>query len=548
MPQMQWLVWGILAAIALIAASPLGRVVFRFGGKLIDRLAARPAIAIAFVAIFAGGIAAAQSLLTTIPEPHFHDEFSYLLAADTFAHGRLANPPHPMWQHFETMHVLHQPTYASKYAPAQGIALAIGMVTLGHAIAGVWLSIALAAAAITWMLYAFVPPRWALVTGLLIALHPQFLSWGQSYWGGAVPLLGAALVLGATRRLIDRPPPQIASAILLALGLIILANSRPYEGVLLTIVIAIPLLMWTIKSRQFRWLIPAASLGVIALAFMGYYNYRVTGSPTQTPYALHDATYTMTPHFIFQDLRPPREYRHADLAYFHTQWETAHWRRQQTFRGWLGDVGRKISEMGKIFFNPLILILPLIALPRAFREDRWTRIAAASVILIAIGQLIITWPFLSHYFAPALAALACLWAICLQRLSEFQWRNRRIGPILARITLALVVAQAALSMLSLAAAGKVSWSNHRKDVINRLRDSGGKHLVIVRYLPGHPIHEEWVYNAAEIDNSPVVFARSISAEKDSALVKYFSNRQPWIAELAPRSKTLTLYQTSGKSR
>jgi hypothetical protein len=372
----------IIRASLVLLVLVLGICFPRWGAALCEpverwgrALARRRVLAVFLVGLLAPLVRLALLPLIPIPQPSVHDEFSYLLAGETFASGRLANPTHPMWVHFETFHEDHQPTYMSIYPPAQGLILAAGQVLFGHPWYGVCLSMGIMCAVTCWMLQGWLPPAWALVGSLLVVLRlGVFTYWMNSYWGGAAPAIGGALVLGALPRLLRRP--RIGISVVLGAGLAVLANSRPYEGLLLSLPTAAALAMWMARHRRrggvrlvLRAVIPLAVVLLVTVAGMGYYNWRVFGNSLTLPYQINQATYAVTPILLWQSPQPELVYRHAVMRKFYVSWWWPFYENARTMPGFCKLAFSKCKTV-LTFFLGFLLLIPLILVLQTLQDRR----------------------------------------------------------------------------------------------------------------------------------------------------------------------------------
>ena len=510
--------------------------------RIFRSLAANGPASMLFVGLVAFGLAALASYLRW-PEPRIHDEFSYLLSADTFCHGRLTNPPHPLAIYFETFHVNQRPTYCSMYPPAQGLVLAFGWMIFGHPLAGVWLGFALACAATCWMLRAWLPPNWALAGALLATLRIGFFGndgyWSQSYWGGSVPMLGGALVLGTARRLTTSP--RMIDGAILAVGLAILANSRPFEGAILGIVVAVYLLSaFRHSSSRIAMLgaaLPCAALLIVAGCGTLYYNAKLTGRALLMPYLLNGREYSMTPVFIWQPLAREPNYHHAAIRSYHLDWAVPAYEHERTLDGYLREIARRLRSFAGFYLGPILLV-PFAAVLWSWRQPQ-LRFAFACLAAIGCALAVTAW-FQPHYAAPAAPLVYLLIAEGLRRLRLWRWHGKRVGATLVA-TLPLVYGALFMCFLILPGNKQETWPFERAGLLARLEKQGGRHVVLVRYGPDHDAHNEWVFNGADIDSSPVIWARDMGSEGNADLLAYYRDRHIWLLDADAQPPELKPY-------
>jgi hypothetical protein len=480
------------------------------------------------------------------PVPAGADDFSYILLGDTLAHFRLANPPHPLSQFFESVFVLQHPTYSSIYPLGQGFFLAFGKLLFGSFWAGVLISGGLFCASCYWMLRGCISPGWALLGGFIAVIEfGPLCQWTNSYWGGAVGGTAGCLVFGALPRLRNGGRNV---AVALGTGLAVQLLVRPFEFLFL-LASAVLYLVW-LEGRGFwskQYLNSFSTVAAFvcgAVLLCGIQNKAVTGSWTTLPYMLSRYQYGVPATFTIQRNAVPHRALTPEQELDYRAQSAIHGEGTDTIGAFVERLAFRTRYYRFFLFAPLYIAVFLFLLTARSRLDRWV---VLTIVLFALGTNIYPF-FYPHY----VAAEACLFILSgvrgLERLSR--WK-----PQLANLIVLMCGAQFLFWYGLHAIAGENLWDAFRYepwDYINYGDAEGriavddtlgvvpGRQLVFVRYWPGHQFHE-WVHDAADIDSSRVVWALDLGASENEKLLSYFPTRRAWLLQPDARPPRLTPY-------
>ena len=457
-----------------------------------------------------------------VPVPYVTDEFSYLLAADTYASGHVTNPQHPLWKHFDSLNILVRPAYVSKYPPGQGLILAVGQVLFRNPWAGVCLGIAFMCGAIYWMLEAYLGRRWALTGALLAGLHfglPGY--WMNSFWGGGLAAAAGALALGAAIR---------QRGLSVGVGIVLLSLTRPFEGA----IFCLPLL-FLMKRRTILWAAPVVCLGLAGLA---YQNWRVMGNPLNLPYLEAARQSQAAPAFIWNNIR-------KDILYLDPFLELNYGKYEVEFvtAPFLPRMATKYLHIWLFFFGPA-LTLPFLLRPRLWQDRRlrrlWPFLATAAVTVF------VETAYFPHYIAPYTAVFLVFIIQAFRHVNAARAGWGAMIPEVVCITVAAATFLAVTQKRADTLSSPPSWCCmetrpwSRFQVIAKLEKEPRPQLLIVRYALHQPL-PAWVYNPANIDASKIVFARDYGPCGNQELLHYYANRQKWLLEVDGFDYRLTPY-------
>lgn len=332
--------------------------------------------------------------------PAYHDEFSYLLQARTFLAGRVAWPAMSVRPDlFHQIHVLNQPATASRYFPWTGIWMApfvqlAPLVQPGLPYFGHWTAGALSCVFFFYSMLRFLPFRWAIIGGLLIAVSPGLAVFSNLLLAHHPTMLVLSIFLWSFLRLMDKGDTRDATISGIALTLAMLGRPMTAAG------FALPFGIWllfrivhSLRKRTEDSSPAAFSLRLIAafgfpllggFFILAAMNREITGEWTRSAYQYYTDTWTPRHRFGFNNAAIGAKLAGPDVLVAYDRWAT-----NLTAEKSLSNVANRIIASFQWTLGIGALLFAIIAalpscVPRRRVESRLPLILCSVVTLHAV--------------------------------------------------------------------------------------------------------------------------------------------------------------------
>jgi hypothetical protein len=479
-----------------------------------------------------------------------HDESAYLLQAELFSRWRFTAPTPPLPQFFEQLYVNLVPAVSSKYPPGTSL-----LIAPGAAVGMPGLPIVIATALTGALVFALARRFSDSMTGLLtwavwcssfpvLYFHAMYLSevatglaWVVAWWGVA-----------RWHRAGRIWPLAVAAFALAYCGI-----TRPLTAVALSL--AVGATLWRAASRRAaaprlhrRELAPFVVAAACAVAVVGLWSWRSTGSPFVTPLSLYTRTYVPFDKLGFGAREAdapaasvPWDQRVTDLAFYQEHRRHTVTSLPATLVARARMIGR---DMWYAWRAPLafLALLGLVAAPPALFIG-----LGALALQLLLYLLYAHPPGWSLYYMEGLPVLAFATALGLVRLIELGARQR--APLHARLAagvlLLAALATPAWTTLQEVRAQIVSDHAFYDSFRSLLPPAPDSAIVFVRYAPTHNDGLSLVRNVPDLASQRVwvVYDRGV---ENARLLALAPRRTPYLFDEA--SWTLRPLRADGNGR
>jgi len=445
-----------------------------------------------------------------VPIPKVHDENSYLLQADLFAHGQWTAPSPPIPDFFEQPHVQVVPAVASKYPPGHALLLSLGALVGFPPLVPLILT-GLAAALLFRLATRVLNPWTALLTWIIWLTAPIVLRFQPSYFS---ELTTTVLVLGGWWSLLEwRASRRRRWLLLLALLVGWGAITRPLTMLAFAIPIGVVVVRDVVQRRLWRDFGLAFAIGVAVLCVLPLWNARTTGDWKLSPIELYRRDYLPFDKVGFTpDTSPPRRAVSPVLKTTYDYFLSA--RKEQRIGNLPHIIADRFVNLAVTLFQGSRLVLVPFLIAGLFFMTAPLRFALVSAAVLFIVHLPYAhWAPWTIYYLEATPVVAALTALGIWRTLRRVASNEQLIP-LGAVSVALVLAVFAVPSIE-------RWRrDHRtRSALDRafsaeLKKLPPRSIVFMRYSPRIAQHMAVVFNYRDLAKVPVWVVHDLGARNE----------------------------------